>query len=371
MDSVLTPGVKIYTRTWTATDACSNTSSHIQIIRVNPVSASVIDTSVFDCQGGITVGGQVFVESGTYQIVVPNSYGCDSVINLDLIVRICDTIPIGEDITLFDTLPVQSSVTICDLSLPPGDDIVVAACTGGTTGTTDHGTWTIDPVTNCLLFTSGSVVGNDTLCFSACDTITQQCNTTTVIITVTGLPPIANDDCVEETEKNEPLIINVLENDTDPDQDGLIIRSVISDPQFGTVSIDQRGQSITYTPNRNFCGRDTFYYEVCDTDDGCDTALVCIKVTCECEYPQVITPNNDGFNDYLFFPCISQIDGVRLLVWHRWGLVMYEDNNYKNDWNGTLKGELLPAGTYWYSIEYFDPELQEEVKSVNYFMIIN
>ena len=124
-------------------------------------------------------------------------------------------------------------------------------------------------------------------------------------------------------------------------------------------------------PNKNFCGRDTFYYEVCDGNDGCDTAMVCIEIKCECVLPQVITPNNDGFNDNLFFPCIGSVEGARLLVWHRWGLIVYEDNNYKNDWQGTLKGELLPAGTYWYSIEYKDRETQQDVKEVNYFMIIN
>jgi gliding motility-associated-like protein len=163
----------------------------------------------------------------------------------------------------------------------------------------------------------------------------------------------------------------VLANDTDPDQDQLTIESIWVEPKYGTAYIDQVDQTIRYIPNRNFCGRDTLVYVMCDNRDGCDTATVCIKVNCVCEYPQVITPNGDGLNDNLFFPCISQVDGARLLVWHRWGLIVYEDNNYKNDWNGTLKGELLPAGTYWYSIEFVDPETDEPVKVVNYFMIIN
>jgi gliding motility-associated-like protein len=184
-------------------------------------------------------------------------------------------------------------------------------------------------------------------------------------------PPTAIDDCVEETTKNNELNIDVLANDTDPDQDQLTIETILVEPKYGTAFIDQVDQTIRYIPNRNFCGRDTLVYVMCDNRDGCDTATVCIKVNCVCEYPQVITPNGDGFNDNLFFPCISQVDGARLLVWHRWGLIVYEDSNYKNDWNGTLKGELLPAGTYWYSIEYVDPETDEPVKEVNYFMIIN
>jgi gliding motility-associated-like protein len=338
---------------------------------VNPISIAAIDTAIFDCQGGLLIGGQLFNEAGIYQIPLTNSLGCDSIITLNLRIRLCDTIPLGQEITIYDTLPVQTTISICDLSLPPGNNVVVEACSGTTSGTTTLGTWTINNQTNCLEYTAGQILGNDTLCMNACDTVTRQCDITTVIITITGLPPVANDDCVEETEKNTEINIDVIANDTDPDLDELFIESIISPPQHGTATIQQNDQTISYMPNKNFCGRDTFYYEVCDGNDGCDTAMVCIEIKCECVLPQVITPNNDGFNDNLFFPCIGSVEGARLLVWHRWGLIVYEDNNYKNDWQGTLKGELLPAGTYWYSIEYKDRETQQDVKEVNYFMIIN
>jgi gliding motility-associated-like protein len=338
---------------------------------VNPISIAAIDTAIFDCQGGLLIGGQLFNEAGIYQIPLTNSLGCDSIITLNLRIRLCDTIPLGQEITIYDTLPVQTTISICDLSLPPGNNVVVEACSGTTSGTTTIGTWTINNQTNCLEYTAGQILGNDTLCMNACDTVTRQCDITTVIITITGLPPVANDDCVEETEKNTEINIDVIANDTDPDLDELFIESIISPPKHGTATIQQNDQTISYMPNKNFCGRDTFYYEVCDGNDGCDTAMVCIEIKCECVLPQVITPNNDGFNDNLFFPCIGSVEGARLLVWHRWGLIVYEDNNYKNDWQGTLKGELLPAGTYWYSIEYKDRETQQDVKEVNYFMIIN
>jgi gliding motility-associated-like protein len=231
------------------------------------------------------------------------------------------------------------------------------------------GSWTVNPVTNCLEYTAGSYEGNDTLCITICDN-RRQCNSTTVIITILGLPPLALDDCVEELDMNMSKTINVTLNDSDIDHDTIVINSIVQEPKFGIASYTQNG-NITYTPNRNFCGRDTLYYEICDNDDGCDTAMLCLHIKCECILPQAITPNNDGFNDYLFFPCITGVDNVRLLVWHRWGLIIYENFNYKNDWQGMLKGELLPAGTYWYSIEYTDPETNEQVKEVNYFMIIN
>jgi gliding motility-associated-like protein len=188
------------------------------------------------------------------------------------------------------------------------------------------------------------------------------------MITVTDIPPIAENECVE-IQKNKNIIIDVLKNDTDNEHDHLFIESIIQLPKYGIAIINQ-AENITYTPNEDFCGRDTFYYEVCDRISGCDTGMVCIFVECECVLPQVITPeNNDGFNDYLVIPCIYNTD-ANIFVWNRWGLLVYENKHYRNDWNGTYKGEYLPAGTYWYAIDYFNIETNMHVNKANYFMII-
>ncbi|MFT6244866.1 MAG: gliding motility-associated-like protein, partial [Crocinitomicaceae bacterium] len=47
-----------------------------------------------------------------------------------------------------------------------------------------------------------------------------------------------------------------------------------------------------------------------------------------------------------------------LVVWNRWGDVVYQADNYANDWNGTCQaprcigqGEDLPEGTYFYQVD--------------------
>jgi gliding motility-associated-like protein len=367
VDSSSANGVKIYTRIWTATDLCSNKTSHQQWITVNPTTSSYIERTVCDTliSGGVIVGGQVFTEPGLYKITVQNVFGCDSFITLNLKVSVC--VPLGKDTIIYDTLPVFTTSTICELSLPPRGEVIVKSCDGETSGIETYGSWTIDQQTNCLVYTAGPLEGNDTLCIIACDTA-RQCNTTTVIITVTGLPPIAEDDCVEEIEKNQEITIYVLENDIDPDKDQVFVQSIVTEPKHGTVTIGQEGQNIIYTPNKNYCGRDTLYYAACDGDDGCDTAMVCIYVKCDCVLPQVITPNGDGYNDHLVFPCISE--GAKLIIWHRNGLIIYESDNYKNDWNGTYKGQETPGGTYFYNIEYRDEEAKEMIVKQNYLMVI-
>ena len=51
-----------------------------------------------------------------------------------------------------------------------------------------------------------------------------------------------------------------------------LIKSITSNGQHGTCSIDERGYSITYTPNEGFFGVDTCTYTVvvCTDTDGCD-----------------------------------------------------------------------------------------------------
>ena len=208
----------------------------------------------------------------------------------------------------------------------------------------------------------------DTLCVVFCDEI-GLCDT--LIIELCGekitTPPIAVDDCLE-VEKNTETLINVLSNDYDPDGYPIYNMGIIVPPKFGEADLSQQG-GIIYTPIKYYCGKDTLYYQVCDNFDGCDTGLVCINIDCECIYPEVITPNNDGINDALLIPCLIGVDNAKLFIWNRWGSIIYEDDNYKNNWQGTYNGEELPVGTYWYSVEYYNPN-KEKVIEVRYFMII-
>ena len=61
----------------------------------------------------------------------------------------------------------------------------------------------------------------------------------------------------------------------------------------------------------------------------------------ELNIPNVLTRNNDGFNDVLK---ITSARPVSLTVFTRWGTKVYEAAEYQNDWSGSG----LPAGIYFY-----------------------
>lgn len=71
-----------------------------------------------------------------------------------------------------------------------------------------------------------------------------------------------------------------------------------------------------------------------------------------CEIPNVITPNNDGFNDTFD---LSGFDVAKLEIYNRYGRKVYEKENYLKDWYGQNNNDgLLPESTYYFLITLND-----------------
>jgi gliding motility-associated-like protein len=72
--------------------------------------------------------------------------------------------------------------------------------------------------------------------------------------------------------------------------------------------------------------------------------------------PGGFSPDDDGANDKFV---IYGADGKKIVikVFNRWGNLVYESDNYLNDWDGTcttgwiLVGDRLPEGTYYYLVQ--------------------
>ncbi len=100
--------------------------------------------------------------------------------------------------------------------------------------------------------------GSETLTFTATDPSGESVSQT-VDFTVAPVVDIEADsaDVVEDT----PTIINVLGNDTFEGKDKVVSLDANNGPANGTVSVNPDG-SVTYTPNDNYVGKDTFTYIV-------------------------------------------------------------------------------------------------------------
>jgi cellulose biosynthesis protein BcsQ len=99
----------------------------------------------------------------------------------------------------------------------------------------------------------------------------------TVLITVAPAndPPTAKDDKIV-TQEDTPATIDVLANDIEVDNELLTITDV-TQGSGGSVKMNDDG-TLTYTPNADFSGTDTFSYTVSDREGEKDSAVVKVVV---------------------------------------------------------------------------------------------
>ncbi|MEL6132110.1 MAG: gliding motility-associated C-terminal domain-containing protein [Bacteroidota bacterium] len=91
-------------------------------------------------------------------------------------------------------------------------------------------------------------------------------------------------------------------------------------------------------------------------DNGCETNQK-VEVVFEDVVPSLCTqihigfsPNGDGVNDYWYVPCLDTYTKNQVAVYNRWGQEVFQAENYNQLWDGTIEGQGLPDGTYFYII---------------------
>jgi VCBS repeat-containing protein len=110
-------------------------------------------------------------------------------------------------------------------------------------------------------------------------------DTATITINLTNVEEgvgAANDDAATVVEDSGANTILVLANDAvDPDTGSTSVTGV-STAQHGTVGFT--ANNVSYTPQANYCGADSFTYTV----SGGDTATVAVTVSCVTDAPMVV-----------------------------------------------------------------------------------
>ncbi|MCP9494238.1 MAG: tandem-95 repeat protein [Pyrinomonadaceae bacterium MAG19_C2-C3] len=126
---------------------------------------------------------------------------------------------------------------------------------------------------------SANFNGMDSFTYKVSDG-TEDSNTATVQITVNAVndDPDAVDDSASVASESVPKAINVLANDSDIEGDTLTITAVTQGAN-GSVAITGGGTGLTYMPNLDFVGTDSFTYTISDGNGGMDTASVAMTVT--------------------------------------------------------------------------------------------
>ncbi len=136
-----------------------------------------------------------------------------------------------------------------------------------------HGTASIDPVSGAWTYTPvADYNGGDSFTVTITD---DEGNTTTQVINVTVDPVVDIADDSSSTTEDNPVTISVLGNDT---FEGTPVVTAVGTPSNGTVVINP-DNTVTYTPNANYVGTDSFTYTVTSPAGVTETATVTVSVT--------------------------------------------------------------------------------------------
>lgn len=128
--------------------------------------------------------------------------------------------------------------------------------------------------------------------------------------------------------------------------------TILDEPD--NLSFSLQGATSDIVSTLAFVGNDNITYMICNEMCPmlCDTVNILLQVgnPTDCIVSNVVTPNNDGFNDAFRVPCLadSRFDSNRLRIFNRWGDEVFTASPYLNDWDANYQGSELPSGTYFY-----------------------
>lgn len=170
--------------------------------------------------------------------------------------------------------------------------------------------------------------------------------TATVTVIVSNDPPVAQPDTAE-TISGEPVLIDVLANDSDPNGDSLSLVAV-SAASGGTTSI--AGDQVRYEPDQSFSGTDSFTYTLRDAGGAEVTGEVTVMVTTpntppiaqddllvtnitRIAFADVLANDSDPDGDPLIITELLDLPGADVAI-----ITITEDNRIRfepTDWDGS------------------------------------
>ena len=177
---------------------------------------------------------------------------------------------------------------------------------------------------------------------------------------------VANDD-IATIPNGGNTLIDILEND---DLNGpAFINRVNTDAD---VEVNEVGSQLQINTDNIAFGEIELLYEICyiNCPSLCSEAIVRINIEAntDCFASNLITPNNDGYNDKLLIPCLTtgEYPNNRISIYNQWGDLVFEAMPYENNWEGTFENDALPSGTYYYNLQLDN----NQNETINGFLVI-
>ncbi len=343
-------GTFTYAHTYQSAYGCD--SSVTVNLTINPITTVNLVAEI--CQGeSYTLGNQSHTTSGTYTYTTQGSNGCDSTTVVDL--------------TVHPTYNQEESVSICISELPyyyAADDTTFAV--GTTSGVYRFHYQTVNGCdsTRTLRLSVNpeyDIVKNITICSSKLpyhygplditfdETSPAESTHHQYLTTRAG--------CDSNITTNVTIIDDALtlENLT-PDlcEENRAVLHVTTSLQNIQWSTGERNtDEITITHGGVFI--------VSASTEPCRNSAQLYIEPCKLYVylPNAITPTlHDGVNDVFCLPDFTanqmMRDGFEIMIFDRWGMLVYRSEDPHFRWNGTIKGKIAANNTFTYVMNYKD-----------------
>ncbi len=108
--------------------------------------------------------------------------------------------------------------------------------------------------------------------------------------------------------------------------------------------------AVTVTPPMTTSFEVTGFVEQCSYSDQ-----VLVVVGTDVDVPNAFSPNIDERNDTWKITGLSSYTRSLISVYDRWGQEVFRSIGYPFAWDGKMRGQDVPAGTYYYVIELNEP----------------
>lgn len=314
-----------------ASGADSILSIHVKILQ----SFSSIDTTY--CSSILSLSTKhLYSQSGNYTDTLINHLGCDSIVSIQFTRTLTH-----------DTIYVSS----CPPYFGSSGKLII-----NQTGLYLDSLVTQKGCDSLIYIYYNNLNSNSIIQIKACDSLISPSRKFTYTQTGTYLDTIQNqyncDSIIQIQLSIEPIILSITKSNNITCDSPYTQLEVQGASTYNWLPISFLSNPSIYNPTAN-PDKAIWYYVLAQTDIGC-SATDSIEILVNIDIPEPLptntfSPNTDGINDCFFIGSIAEFKEVEILIYNRWGNLVFESNDPKSCWDGTNKnGEQLSSGTYYY-----------------------
>jgi len=331
------------------TDAQGCQTNNQLTLTVNPNLSSTVNESI--CQGSsISFNGQNYSTAGSFPVTLASLSGCDSIVTLNLTVNPAPVTQLNESICA------GSSYAFGNQNLTQSGQYsqilqTIAGC---------------DSVVNLNLVVNPVLtsIQNTTICQGESVSFFGQSLSTAglysnTLQTINGCDSIVNLNLLVNPLPSIPVISNNGPVECPGDLVTLSASSSVN-AQFvwsGPQNFNSTNASVTFTVPIQAMGNYSVFAEL----NGClsspantNVSIINIYGFDDYDFPNVITPNDDGINDSLDLAShYKTCQDFTLQIFNRWGNLVFEQTLDSEKFSGkTIGSSELPDGVYYYKLAY-------------------